>query len=94
MLQNSEEKANNQTNLVLSRCVLKAPCQLFGVTTAERTSYKQICFDEFFVLLWASLNVHHNYVVQNTAWSRNAALLDLFNNAFPILSVRAIYALE
>lgn len=61
------------------------------MAAAKRTFFRQMCFDEFFALLWASFNVHCNYVVQNSAWSRNAALLDLFNKAFLILSLRGIH---
>jgi len=60
------------------------------VATVKRAFFRQICFDEFFALLWASLNIHHNYTVQNSGWSMNAALLNLFNNVFPILSVRMV----
>lgn len=63
------------------------------MAAAKRTFFRQICFDEFFALLWASLNAHRNYAVQNSAWSRNAALLNHFNNAFHILSVRVVYTI-
>lgn len=64
------------------------------MAAAKRTFFREICLEEFSALLWASLNVHCNYVVQNSAWSRNAALLDLFNNAFLILSLRGVYTIR
>lgn len=60
---------------------------------AAKNIFSAISFDDFFSLLWSYLNVHFNCIVQKTAWSRNAAVLDLLNNVFPVLSVRMVYAI-
>lgn len=66
--------------------VKKLPASCSGWLQQKEHFFRQICFEEFFALLWASLNVHRNCVVQNTAWSRNAALLDLTMHSPSFLS--------
>lgn len=71
--------------------VKKLPASCSGWLQQKEHFFRQICFDEFFALLWASLNVHCNCVVQNTAWSRSAALLDLTMHSPSFLSEGLCY---